>query len=121
MTVRKEKRRGLEARGWKFGSTREFLKLSPEETAYIELKLRLASSLRERRQRRGLTQGDLAKRLRSSQSRVAKMEAGGPSLSLDPLFRTLFCLGAASFDPSRIHPFPTPVPAPETRPWFGVL
>src|SRR2546428_10144298 len=94
MTVRKEKRRRLEARGWKFGSTREFLKLSPEETAYIELKLRLASSLRERRQRRGLTQGDLAKRLRSSQSRVAKMEAGDPFVALDLLVRLLFVLRA---------------------------
>src|ERR1700682_120812 len=58
MTVRKEKRRRLQAKGWTLGTTRTFLKLTPEETAYIEMKLRLASSLRERRQRGGFTQGD---------------------------------------------------------------
>jgi len=109
--VRKEKRRRLQARGWKLGSTREFLRLTPEETAYIELKLRLASSLRERRQRRGLTQGDLAKRLESSQSRVAKMEAGDPSVSLDLLFRSLFVLGVSSLELSRIISSRSPVSA----------
>jgi ribosome-binding protein aMBF1 (putative translation factor) len=111
MTVRKEKRRRLEAKGWKLGTTRTFLKLTPEETAYIEMKLRLASSLRERRQRGGFTQGDLAKRLRSSQSRVAKMEAGDPSVSLDLLFRSLFILGASASDLSRTISARSPVPA----------
>ena len=109
--MRKEKRRRLQARGWKLGTTREFLKLTPEETAYIELKLRLASSLRGRRQRQGLTQGDLAKRLESSQSRVAKMEAGDPSVSLDLLFRSLFVLGASSSELSRVISSRSPVSA----------
>ncbi len=109
--MRKEKRRRLQAKGWKLGTTRTFLKLTPEETAYIEMKLRLASSLRERRQRGGFTQRDLAKRLRSSQSRVAKMEAGDPSVSLDLLFRSLFILGASPSDLSRTISARSPVPA----------
>lgn len=105
MTVRKDKRRRLEAKGWKVGNTREFLKLTAEELAYIDLKLRLGSNLRARRERRGLTQAGLAKLISSSQSRVAKMEAGDPSVSLDLVLRSLLILGASSLELSRIvHP-----------------
>jgi hypothetical protein len=86
----------LKARGWKVGSTKDFLGLSDQGTAFIELKLRLASSLRGLRQRRGLTKIDLARALRSSQSRIAKMEAGDPSVSLDLLVRSLLALGTSA-------------------------
>ncbi len=74
--MRRSKKERLEAKGWRFGTAQEFLGLSDEETAYVELRLRLADSLRLRRQKRKLSQTDLAKLLRSSQSRVAKMEGG---------------------------------------------
>ncbi len=109
--MREEKRRRLEARGWKVGTTQEFLRLSAEETAYIDLKVRLAIGLRERRRRRSLTQADLAKRLQSSQSRVAKMEAGDPSVSLDILIRSLLILGISRRELSRIISARSPVPA----------
>lgn len=109
--MREEKRRRLEARGWKVGSAREFLHLSAEETAYIELKVRLAMGLRDWRRRRSLTQGDLAKRLQSSQSRIAKMEAGDPSVSLDLLIRSLLTLGASRRELARILSARSPVPA----------
>lgn len=105
--MRESKRKRLEAKGWRVGGTAEFLNLSPEEAAYVELKINLASKLREWRTRRQLTQGDLARLVKSSQSRVAKMEAGDPSVSLDLLIRTLLALGASSreiartFAPSR--------------------
>jgi ribosome-binding protein aMBF1 (putative translation factor) len=111
MTVREQKRRKLEARGWKIGTTREFLRLSAEEAAYIDLKVRLAVGLRERRRRRSLTQADLAQRLRSSQSRIAKMEAGDPSVSLDLLVRSLLILGASRRELSRIISARSPVSA----------
>jgi predicted transcriptional regulator len=111
MTVREEKRRRLEARGWRVGTTQEFLRLSAEEAAYIEVKVRLAVGLREWRRRRNLTQADLAKRLRSSQSRIAKMEAGDPSVSLDLLVRSLLTLGASRRELSRIMSARSPVPA----------
>ena len=69
--MNKEKRERLEAQGWKVGSTDEFLNLSSEETAYIELRLRLSEAVRELRGKRQLTQAQLAKRLQSSQSRIA--------------------------------------------------
>src|SRR5262249_653585 len=81
--MRKDKRARLEAKGWKFGTAKDFLNLSEEESAYIELKIRLAEALCQRRQDIGLSQVDLAAKLRSSQSRVAKMEAGDSSVSLD--------------------------------------
>lgn len=109
--MRDEKRRRLEARGWKVGTTQEFLQLTAEEAAYIELKVRLAIGLREWRRRRKLTQGELARRLQSSQSRIAKMEAGDPSVSLDLLIRSLLILGASRRELSRIISTRSPVPA----------
>lgn len=67
----------------------------------MELRLRLAASLRQRRQRRNLSQRDLANLLNSSQSRVAKMEGGDPSVSIDLLIRSLLALGASSRDVAR--------------------
>jgi ribosome-binding protein aMBF1 (putative translation factor) len=102
MTMNKTKKKELERRGWKVGSTSEFLGLSPEESRFIELKLTLSHWLRERREARNLSQVELAQRLRSSQSRIAKMEAGDPSVSLDLLVRSLFSLGATSRDLARV-------------------
>ena len=100
--MRDQKRKRLEAKGWKVGSAQEFLGLSDGEAAYIDLKLRLATGLRELRQRRHLMQADLARLLESSQSRVAKMEAGDSSVSLDLLIRSLLALGTSSAELSRI-------------------
>jgi predicted transcriptional regulator len=111
MTVRESKRRRVEARGWKVGTAREFLRLSAEEAAYIELKIRLAIGLREWRRSRDLTQSDLAKRLQWRQSRIAKMEAGDPSVSLDLLVRSLLSLGASRRDLTRIMSARSPIPA----------
>ncbi len=100
--MREEKRKRLERKGWKVGSVKEFLNLSPEEAAYIELKLKLADGLRERRRRRRLSQVELARMVKSSQSRVAKMEAGDPSVTLDLLIRSLLTLGASDRELAKI-------------------
>ena len=99
--MRKSEKESLEAKGWRFGTAQEFLGLSDEEAAYVELRLRLAESLRHRRQKRKLRQTDLAKLLHSSQSRVAKMEGGDPSVSIDLLIRSLLALGASNRDLAR--------------------
>lgn len=100
--MKKSKREALEAKGWKVGSVAEFLGLSEAESALLELKLALGRSLRERRTKQGVTQIELARRLGSSQSRVAKMEAADPSVSLDLLVRSLFALGATPRDLGRV-------------------
>jgi len=72
----------------------EFIGLSKEEMEYIELKLVLSQALTKRRKQSKLTQAQLAKMLQSSQSRVAKMEKGEPSLSVDLLDKSLLAMGA---------------------------
>jgi predicted transcriptional regulator len=91
--MKSTKKKRLEAKGWKVGTVAEFLHLTPEESAYIEMKLALSKNLQERRKDKSLTQEQLAHLLKSSQSRVAKMEAGDPSVSLDLLVRSLLILG----------------------------
>ena len=96
--MKQAKQKRLEAAGWKVSGTKDFLGLSDEEAAMIEVKLQLANALRTVRTRRRLTQVQLSRVLRSSQSRVAKMESGDPSVSLDLLVRSLFKLGATRRD-----------------------
>lgn len=100
--MNKAKRKRLEAEGWRVGTTSDFLGLSEEETALVEMKLRLSHALRVRREAHGLSQVALAKRLQSSQSRVAKMEAADQTVSLDLLLRGLVALGATPRDIARV-------------------
>lgn len=93
-----EKRKRLEAAGFTVSDTQEFLGLSDEEMAYIDMHIALSNALRERRRAEGLTQQALATRLGSSQSRVAKMEARDESVSLDLLVRALLATGATVLD-----------------------
>jgi ribosome-binding protein aMBF1 (putative translation factor) len=96
MTMRESKQKRLAAKGWKLGSASDFLGLTPEEEAYIELRLKLADGLRKRRKSHGVTQVNLAKSLKSSQSRVAKMEAGDPTVTIDLLVKSLLALGTSN-------------------------
>ena len=95
------KRRKLAGAGWKVGSAADFLGLTVEEAALVEIRLGLSNALRAWRTRKGLTQGELAQRLGSSQSRVAKMESGDASVSVDLLVRSLLQLGAKPKDIAR--------------------
>lgn len=96
--MKRTKRARLEAHGWRVGSAAEFLELTPEEAAFVETKLALSKYVRERRTAQNISQSVLAKRLKSSQSRVAKMEAADATVSIDLLIRALFALGARPRD-----------------------
>ncbi|HEY0430833.1 MAG TPA: helix-turn-helix transcriptional regulator [Pyrinomonadaceae bacterium] len=96
--MKAEKRKKLEAAGWRVGSAGDLLGLTPEETAFVEVKLALSASLKRCRMSKGLSQSDLAKRLRSSQSRIAKIEASDPTVSLDLLIKALLVAGAKKKD-----------------------
>jgi DNA-binding XRE family transcriptional regulator len=93
-----KKRKRLEKAGWSVGDAAAFLELSSEEAALIEMRIALSRSLKERRVAAGLTQAGLAKLLGSSQSRVAKLEAADPSVSLELLIRALLAVGASRKD-----------------------
>ena len=88
----------LEIMVWKTGSAAEFLNLSPEEAAYIELKVALSNSLKQWRAKEKLSQVEVARLIKTSQSRVAKMEAGDPSVPIDLLIKSLLALGASPKD-----------------------
>lgn len=92
MSISKLKR--LKAAGWKVGGAREFLDLTDQEAALVEVKLSLIDALRKSRQKRRLSQTELAQRMGSSQSRIAKIEAGDSSVSLDLIVRALIATGA---------------------------
>ena len=80
----------------------QLAELTPEEAEFVQLKLSLAEGLREERETQGLTQAELAQRVGSSQSRVAKMEAADPSVSVDLLVRSLLKLGARRGDVAKL-------------------
>lgn len=86
------KKKRLEKKGWKVGTVSEFLELTPEETALIEIKLALSRNLKERRQK-SMTQTELAEKLHSSQPRIAKAENGDASVSLELLIRAMLAIG----------------------------
>ncbi len=98
-TVRRKK---LQSAVWKTGGAKDFLQLSGEEAMLVELKLFLTDAVRRSRQKRGLSQIDLALRMGSSQSRVAKIEAGDPSVSLDLIVRAFFASGGTRQELQRV-------------------
>ena len=91
--MNRSKRDRLRKSGWAIGSVADFLGLTKVEEALVDLKLTLSRRLKEKRSRNRMSQGQLAKVLGSSQSRVAKMEAGDPSVSIDLLVRSLLAMG----------------------------
>jgi predicted XRE-type DNA-binding protein len=99
--MNKAKQEKLEKAGWKVGTVAEFLGLTEEEEAFIELKSSLSAYLQEKRKTKNLTQVEMAQRISSSQSRVAKMEKADTSVSLDLIVRSLLSLGAGPRDIAR--------------------
>ena len=87
-----QKQNRLKKAGWKVSDTKEFLGLTEEESTYIEMKLDMATLLKTERTKAGLTQSELAKKLHTSQPRVAKMENGDPSVTLDLIMKGLLSL-----------------------------
>ena len=86
-------RRELESLSYRVVDTKEFLGLSDAEARLVELKVSLIERLKEIREANKVTQAELAKLIKSSQSRVAKIEAGASDVSLDLICRALFALG----------------------------
>jgi len=96
--VEKKKRLRLEASGFRVGNAEDFLGLTPEECELVELRLSVSRAVRRLRERGKLTQQEVAAKIQSSQSRVAKIEAASGDVSLDLLFRGLFAVGGSLTD-----------------------
>lgn len=100
--MNRAKKARLEAAGWRVGSAEGFLGLSKEEAAFVEMKLALARCLRHIRLQRNLSQSRVAELLGSSQSRVAKMESGDPSVTFDLMLRSVLAMGASPTQVGRV-------------------
>lgn len=95
------KMRKLQAAGWSVGSAREFLGLSDDDARLLRMRLGLVGAVRMARERSKLSQIELAERMGSSQSRVAKIESGDTSVSFDLMLRALIAAGATDVDIAR--------------------
>ncbi len=118
--MNEEKRKALEAAGFRVGDAEDFLGLNEEERSLIELRMAVSRTIRRLRGVRKLTQQQLATRLKSSQSRVAKIEAAAADVSLDLLFRGLFAVGGRLADLTdlaggRAQGTPGKAPSPKAR------
>src|SRR5690554_4509982 len=91
----KKKRIQLEEKGFRVGTAADFLELTPEEEAYIEIRLDISSLVKVQREKRGWTQEQLALAIGSSQSRIAKLEGGDAGISLDLMMKALLRLGTS--------------------------
>jgi ribosome-binding protein aMBF1 (putative translation factor) len=100
--MNKAKRKALEAAGFRFGDAEDFLGLTNEERRLVEVRLAVSRAVRELRKESGVTQQQLAARIKSSQSRVAKIEAAAPDVTLDLSFRALFAVGGSLRDVARL-------------------
>jgi len=86
------KRARLEAQGWSVGSAADFLALTPEEAALVEMKVALSDALRRRSAT--LPQSDVAKNVHVSVRPVLAGEGDGAGVSLEWLIRALLAVGA---------------------------
>ncbi|HWO20488.1 MAG TPA: helix-turn-helix domain-containing protein [Kofleriaceae bacterium] len=113
--MKESKRKQLEAAGWRVGSVSEFLGWSDVESLLVDLRLALSQALKERRTRLRLSQRDLAERIKSSQSRIAKMEAADPEVSFELLLRGFIAMGATRQDVADVFDAPLPAAKGKTR------
>jgi DNA-binding XRE family transcriptional regulator len=109
--VNAAKREALKQAGFRVGTVQEFLGLENWENRLVELKYQLSKRVKERREALGLTQQGIARKIHSSQSRVAKIEAGSEDVSLDLLIRYLYAVGGqlGESDPEEFAPSKQPV------------
>jgi len=99
--MKQAKKESLESKGCKIGTVSDFLELTPEETIFVEIKLTLSRSLKDRRQKT-MTQVELASKIGSSQPRIAKAENGDDSVSIELLIRAILATGATPKDIGQI-------------------
>jgi predicted XRE-type DNA-binding protein len=96
--VDSKKRKSLAAAGWKVGDAAEFLGLTDDERQIVDFRLLVARGVRQHRESSGLSQQQLASKIGSSQSRVAKIESGSSEVSLDLMLRGFFTAGGRLVD-----------------------
>ena len=99
-----DKRKAIEAAGFRVGDAEDFLGLTEEERMLVELRVTLARAIRHRREQSNLSQKQVAAKIKSSQPRVAKIESAASDVSLDQMFRGLFAVGGNMGDVVAVYP-----------------
>ncbi len=93
MPLDSKKAARIKAMGGRVTTVEEWLDITPEEVAIIDMKIRLGEVLKARRKKKRLSQDRVAKILNTSQGRVSKMEKG--QASLEQLAWSLLVLGGS--------------------------
>jgi ribosome-binding protein aMBF1 (putative translation factor) len=88
-----QKRKALEAAGWKAGDAANFLGMNDEERQVLDARVKLAQAIRRQREARHSSQKTLATKPGTSQPRVAKIERAASDVSLDQLMRAFAAVG----------------------------
>ena len=99
MTLSARKKARIEAMGGRVTTVEDWLDLTPEEVAVLDMKIRLGEQLKTQRRRRKLSQERAAKILHTSQGRVSKLEKG--QATLDQLARSLLAMGGSKKEVAR--------------------
>ncbi len=89
----KEIQKRLEVAGFRVGDAGDFLGLTDAERCLVELRLDVGRAVRNAREKAGVTQQQLATKMQTSQSRIAKIEAAAPGVSLDLSLKAFFTAG----------------------------
>lgn len=100
MPLSAKKKARIEAMGGRVTTVEEWLDLTPEEVAIIDMKIRLGEELKAQRKKKRLSQEEAAKILKTSQGRVSKMERG--QATLDQLAWSLLRMGESEKKVARV-------------------
>ncbi len=87
------KKKILAENGYRVTDSAEWLGLSREESQLIDMRVALAQELERVRKAKGMTQAELAKRIGTKQSGVARMINTPEASTMDNLVKSLIALG----------------------------
>ncbi len=89
-----QERAKLEAMGYTVvDDAADWLELTDVERRIVDVRVKLGLEIRRRRTEAGLSQAQLADKIGSSQSRVAKVEGTAPGVAIDLMMRIFFATG----------------------------
>ena len=94
-----KKRKRLEAAGYQITDSAEWLGLTPQEQAIVNMRVNFALEIERVRKASNITQQELADKIGTRQSGVARMLNNPTTATIDSLIKTLLALGAS---PKRI-------------------
>lgn len=99
-----KKKKALEAAGWKFGDAADFLGMDEKERQILGARVELALAVRRLREKAGLTQTQLAGRMKTSQPRIVKIEQAASDVSLDQMIQAIVAVGGRFRVKQRTRP-----------------